>query len=85
MDTRDYIDEILLHNGNLQSLYEILENSIIELDRNTANSRDRKKILKFLNQFSVLLDSILRENNEIKKECYSLWDIVIKLEEKDNA
>lgn len=80
MSARDYIDEIMSNNDNLNSLFEILENSMIELDRNTSNSRDRNKILKSLGQFNIILKTMILENKEIYKKCNAMWDIVIQLE-----
>lgn len=82
MNARDIIDEIILKNGNMESLFEIFENSIIELDKNTSNSRDRKKILKALNQFSVIMQALYDINKSIYKDCYALWNAVLTLEEQ---
>lgn len=80
MDATDLIDEIMLNTENLESLFELLENSIIELDKNTMNSRDRNKILRALGQFNVIMQSMAREYKGIDKKCNALWEIVVKLE-----
>ena len=82
MDARYLIDEIMLNVGNMESLFEILDNSIVELDRNTGNSRDRNKIEKALNQFSVIMNALVNENKTVYKKCNALWDEVLKLEKK---
>ncbi len=85
MDARDFIDELMLQNGNMESLFEILRNSIICLDQRTYKSRERTKILNSLNQFEVILQSMERTNKEIDKKLNALWNAVIKLEERNNA
>jgi len=79
MDARDLIDEIMLNNSDIESAIEILENIIIEFDKNTTNSRDRTKIIKFLDKFYVIFQIIAQKNKDISKKCENLWDIVIKL------
>lgn len=75
---RDLIDEIFLLNCNNESLLEILNNSIIWLDEQTMNSRDRRKILKAFNQFAVIMQSMEQTNKDIEKKLNALWDSIIK-------
>lgn len=78
MDKLDLIDELFLANGNNESLLEILNNSIIWLDQQTSNSRDRRKILKALNQFAVIVQSLEQSNKAIEKNLNALWSEVVK-------
>ena len=82
MDGRDIIDDMMLNQGNFDSLIDLLVISIIELDKDTMNSRDRNKIIRFIGQFNVLLQGMARENKEIYKKCNELYKVIVELEAK---
>lgn len=85
MDVRDYIDELMLQTNDIDSLLDIMENLIIELDKKTSNSRDRNKILKIIGKFYVVWKGLESANKTLDKGLNSVWHKVFELEEKDNA
>lgn len=80
MDTRDLLDEIIFDNDNMKSLFEILNDIFVKFDVSTTYSKDRKKVLRTLDQLSVIIDVLVEKNNMIYKRCSALYDKVIKLE-----
>lgn len=80
MDARDYIDEIMQNNIKIESLLDIFENLMVDLDCNTSKSNSKDIINLFLNRFKAIHDALARENEEINIKLDALWDIVVKLE-----
>ena len=85
MDARDLVDKIMFDNYNMESLLEILNKLMIELDNDTMNSRDRKKILKAIYKFSVIIDVLVQKNKMICKKCDILWDKIVELESNNET
>ncbi len=65
MNARDLIDELSLQTDDIDSLLDIMENIIIELDQKTSNSRERNKILKIIGKFYVVWKGLTSANKTL--------------------